>query len=68
MLVHDVNITFLYTFCRYVQSWIDTRDVQSEKANLTILFDRYVPTCLETLRFRFKKVSLVLDFVFAFLE
>ncbi|XP_064397591.1 dynein beta chain, ciliary-like isoform X3 [Halichondria panicea] len=45
----------------YVQSWIDTRVVQSEKANLTILFDRYVPTCLETLRYRFKKITPVTE-------
>ena len=42
---------------RYVQSWIDKREIQSEKANLTILFERYVPPCLETLRYRFKKIT-----------
>ena len=42
---------------RYVQSWIDKREVQSEKANLTILFERYVPMCLDTLRHRFKKIT-----------
>ncbi|TNN78182.1 Dynein heavy chain 11, axonemal [Liparis tanakae] len=31
----------------YVTSWIDTRLAQSERANLTILFDKYVPYCLE---------------------
>ena len=36
----------------FVTSWIDTREVQSEKANLIILFEKYVPTCLETLKFR----------------
>ena len=46
---------------RYVQSWIDTREVQSEKANLTILFDRYIPTCLENLRNRFKKITPITD-------
>lgn len=46
---------------RYVQSWIDTRKIQSEKANLSILFDKYVPTCLETLRHRFKKITPVAD-------
>lgn len=46
---------------RYVQSWIDGREVQSEKANLTILFDRYIPTCLETLRTRFKKITPITD-------
>ncbi|XP_039595259.1 dynein heavy chain 9, axonemal [Polypterus senegalus] len=39
-----------------VTSWIDKREVQSEKANLTILFDKYLPICLDTLRTRFKKI------------
>uniref|UniRef100_A0A3P9AKI4 Dynein axonemal heavy chain 17 n=1 Tax=Esox lucius TaxID=8010 RepID=A0A3P9AKI4_ESOLU len=39
-----------------VSSWIDRREVQSEKANLTILFDKYLPPCLDTLRSRFKKI------------
>ncbi|KAM3592376.1 uncharacterized protein V6R79_017533 [Siganus canaliculatus] len=39
-----------------VTSWIDRREVQSEKANLTILFDKYLPSCLDTLRSRFKKI------------
>uniref|UniRef100_A0A8C2C4N6 AAA+ ATPase domain-containing protein n=1 Tax=Cyprinus carpio TaxID=7962 RepID=A0A8C2C4N6_CYPCA len=39
-----------------VSSWIDGREVQSEKANLTILFDKYLPSCLDTLRSRFKKI------------
>ena len=47
--------------CRYVQSWIDGRQVRSERANLLILFDRYVPTCLETLRSRFKKITPVTE-------
>uniref|UniRef100_A0A667HVG3 Dynein axonemal heavy chain 9 n=1 Tax=Lynx canadensis TaxID=61383 RepID=A0A667HVG3_LYNCA len=38
-----------------VSSWIDKREVQTERANLTILFDKYLPTCLDTLRTRFKK-------------
>ncbi|CAK8695850.1 unnamed protein product [Clavelina lepadiformis] len=40
-----------------VTSWIDKREVQSEKANLTILFDKYIPMCLETLRSRFKTIT-----------
>ena len=36
----------------FVTSWIDTREVQSEKANLIILFEKYVPTCLDTLKSR----------------
>uniref|UniRef100_A0A8U8C9W7 Dynein axonemal heavy chain 17 n=1 Tax=Geospiza parvula TaxID=87175 RepID=A0A8U8C9W7_GEOPR len=39
-----------------VSSWIDRREVQSERANLTILFDKYLPVCLDTLRARFKKI------------
>ncbi|NXO76324.1 DYH9 protein, partial [Sitta europaea] len=39
-----------------VSSWIDGREVQSERANLTILFDKYLPICLDTLRSRFKKI------------
>lgn len=54
-------ILFLPIFHRFVQSWIDTRDVQSERANLTILFDRYIPTCLDTMRVRFKKVTPITD-------
>ncbi|XP_051791984.1 LOW QUALITY PROTEIN: dynein axonemal heavy chain 11 [Erpetoichthys calabaricus] len=41
----------------YVASWIDTRSQQSEKANLTILFDKYVPPCLEQLRCNFKTIT-----------
>ena len=42
----------------YVQSWIDKREVQSEKANLTILFDRYVPVLLDVHRSnRFKMIT-----------
>ncbi|KFQ91060.1 Dynein heavy chain 9, axonemal, partial [Nipponia nippon] len=39
-----------------VTSWIDKREIQSERANLTILFDKYLPICLDTLRTRFKKI------------
>ncbi|XP_042198221.1 dynein axonemal heavy chain 9 isoform X3 [Callorhinchus milii] len=39
-----------------VSSWIDQREAQSEKANLTILFEKYLPLCLDTLRARFKKI------------
>ncbi|NXG00742.1 DYH9 protein, partial [Sakesphorus luctuosus] len=39
-----------------VSSWIDQRKVQSERTNLTILFDKYLPVCLDTLRTRFKKI------------
>uniref|UniRef100_A0A8D0EXS5 Dynein axonemal heavy chain 17 n=1 Tax=Strix occidentalis caurina TaxID=311401 RepID=A0A8D0EXS5_STROC len=42
-----------------VTSWIETRTVQSEKANLMILFDKYLPVCLEKLRSGFKKITPV---------
>lgn len=41
----------------YITSWIDTREQQSEKANLIILFDKYVPPCLEIIRLRFKTIT-----------
>ncbi len=48
----------LFTSHRYVQSWIDGREVQSEKANLTILFERFIPTLLESSRSgKFKKIT-----------
>ncbi|XP_074840744.1 dynein axonemal heavy chain 11 isoform X2 [Carettochelys insculpta] len=40
----------------YVASWIEARSHQSEKANLTILFDKYVPPCLDQLRTNFKTI------------
>jgi len=43
---------------RYVSSWIDTREVQSERANLTILFDKYIPPCLTL---KFKKITPIGD-------
>ncbi|XP_014225178.1 dynein beta chain, ciliary [Trichogramma pretiosum] len=41
----------------YVTSWIETRSSPSEKSNLVILFDRYIPICLETVKVRFKKIT-----------
>lgn len=38
-------------------SWIDTRKAQSERANLTILFDKYVPYCLEQVRCNLKTIT-----------
>uniref|UniRef100_H3BBD5 Dynein axonemal heavy chain 17 n=1 Tax=Latimeria chalumnae TaxID=7897 RepID=H3BBD5_LATCH len=40
-----------------VTSWIESREVQSEKANLTILFDKYLPMCLDKLKIGFKKIT-----------
>ncbi|XP_047669676.1 dynein axonemal heavy chain 11 [Tachysurus fulvidraco] len=41
----------------YVTSWIDTRQAQSERANMTILFDKYVPYCLEQVRCNLKTIT-----------
>ena len=48
----------LPAFPRVVSSWIERRKVQSEKANLMILFDKYLPTCLDKLRFGFMPVQV----------
>lgn len=45
----------------FVQSWIDTREVQSERANLLILFEKYVPMCLEIMKHRFKKITPIVE-------
>ncbi|XP_037924668.1 dynein beta chain, ciliary isoform X3 [Hermetia illucens] len=45
----------------YVTSWIETRKIPSEKSNLVILFDKYIPACLENIRTRFKKITPVAE-------
>ncbi|NWW79259.1 DYH17 protein, partial [Climacteris rufus] len=42
-----------------VTSWIETRTVKSEKAALMILFDKYLPPCLEKLKSEFKTITPV---------
>lgn len=46
-------------FPRVVSSWIERRKVQSEKATLLVLFDKYLPTCLDKLRVGFKTITPV---------
>ncbi|KAM3614782.1 uncharacterized protein V6R79_018954 [Siganus canaliculatus] len=41
----------------YVASWIDQRERQTERAHLTILFEKYVPRCLEQMRTTFKTIT-----------
>ncbi|PAA56702.1 hypothetical protein BOX15_Mlig034196g2 [Macrostomum lignano] len=41
----------------FVTSWINARGGQTEQANLTVLFDKYVPPCLDVLKSKFKKVT-----------
>lgn len=45
----------------YVTSWINTREAQTEQANLTVLFDKYVPSCLEVMRNKVKKVTPIAE-------
>ena len=44
-----------------VSSWIETRTIPAEKSNLVILFDKYTPACLESVRTRFKKITPLPD-------
>ncbi|KAM3873375.1 dynein axonemal heavy chain 11 [Diretmus argenteus] len=41
----------------YVASWIDTRARRTERAHLTILFEKYVPRCIEQMRNTFKTIT-----------
>ncbi|XP_060515880.1 dynein beta chain, ciliary [Cylas formicarius] len=43
----------------YVTSWIESRENGAEKSNLIMLFDKYIPVCLENVRTRFKKITPV---------
>ncbi|XP_061442923.1 dynein axonemal heavy chain 11 isoform X1 [Rhineura floridana] len=45
----------------YVTSWIERRSHQSEKANLTILFDKYVPLCLDQVKTNFKTITPITE-------
>ncbi|XP_059610636.1 dynein beta chain, ciliary isoform X2 [Phlebotomus argentipes] len=45
----------------YVTSWIETRKVPAEKSNLVILFDKYIPPCLDNIRCRFKKITPIAE-------
>jgi hypothetical protein len=46
---------------RFVQSWIEHREVQHEKTNLTVLFEKYVPLILDALRVRFRKITPMVE-------
>ncbi|KAF5404064.1 Dynein heavy chain axonemal [Paragonimus heterotremus] len=45
----------------FISSWLAQREIQSEQANLTILFDKYVIPCLDVLRGRFKKITPIAE-------
>ncbi|KAJ8966353.1 hypothetical protein NQ317_001278, partial [Molorchus minor] len=48
-------------YYKYVTSWIETREDSVERSNLIILFDKYIPTCLENIRTRFKKITPITE-------
>ena len=50
---------FAFNLSRIVASWMDKREVKSEKANLSILFDKYLPTCVEKVQSSFKKMTAI---------
>jgi len=43
----------------FVTSWIESLESPGQKANLMILFEKYVPTCLDAMRNRFKMITPV---------
>lgn len=51
--------TFLYF--SYVTSWLETRTIPAEKSNLVVLFDKYIPPCLENVKTRFKKITPIVE-------
>lgn len=44
-------------YFRYVASWIDKRELKSEKQILSVLFDKYIPPLLDVMRYRLKKIT-----------
>ena len=61
VLFISINATcYDFFVVRYVASWIEKREVQSEKANLLILFEKFVPIILEAHKVgKFKKITPV---------
>lgn len=53
--------TYTILYYSYVTSWVETRKIPSEKSNLVMLFDKYIPSCLETVRNRFKKITPIAE-------
>jgi len=55
LLLH--YLLYLGLLPRYAASWIDQRERQTERAHLTILFEKYVPLCLEKMKNTFKTIT-----------
>ncbi|KAJ9585774.1 hypothetical protein L9F63_002411, partial [Diploptera punctata] len=45
----------------YVTCWLESRTNPAEKSNLVMLFDKYIPSCLENMRVRFKKITPITE-------
>ncbi|KAF5277248.1 hypothetical protein FQR65_LT00356 [Abscondita terminalis] len=45
----------------FVTSWLETRTSNAEKSNLIVLFDKYIPICLENIKTRFKKITPIVE-------
>lgn len=59
-----INVLIYFTFMlnfRYVTSWLETRVNSTEKSHLVMLFDKYIPSCLENMRTRFKKITPITE-------
>jgi len=48
--------------------WNPVCTIQSEKANMIILFEKYIPACLEAMRTRFKTITPIPEASFQILE
>lgn len=46
---------------RFVQSWLDTREIKNEKSTLTLLFEKYIPPLLDVMKLKLKKITPISD-------
>ena len=42
-------------------SWLEKREVASEKSSLVVFFDKYVPLCIDIMKSKFKKIVPIPD-------
>lgn len=45
----------------FVSSWLSARENRSERSNLSLMFDNYVPACIEALKTRFKTITPIVE-------
>lgn len=59
-LITKLSSNFIYIFfLSYFASWIEQREQQSERAHLIVLFEKYVPRCVEQMKTSFKTATPV---------